>query len=403
MPAEMPANWPPAALEAQAVAARSYALAQLARRDAHFDLYADRRSQVYGGIAAETPATTAAVAATQGQVVSTTARSRTRSSSRAPAADRFGARGDRDADPVPRLGPRSLRHALALPRLGAGAVRRDEAAQGAAALRPDRRLRRRSTDRPAACETLALTSADDSEVTLTGSQVRGRARPAARPGSRRRCSSCSRTARRMTYGGAVSLTGLAARHDRRGARSQTVRPRLGRGRGVAPDLDGRVHAIVKPRVTTAYRLAWGNVRAGLAKVTVTARVSAALTPSGIAGPFAPSTRGSRRAAAAAGRRVVGHAVVHDDRRVVELVLRRRTRTRDVSHSCDAGRRRCHRPLRAAHGVVRRIAALVVLVALAVPALAAAFAEHRAARRAAVVPRRTTRPGTTGRRSRSSLR
>ena len=57
--AEMPSNWPAAALEAQAVAARSYALANLADTDAStFDLYSDTRSQVYGGIAAETPATT---------------------------------------------------------------------------------------------------------------------------------------------------------------------------------------------------------------------------------------------------------------------------------------------------------------------------------------------------------
>ena len=54
----MPSTWPEAALEAQAIAARSYALAQIRSVPAAspFDLYADTRSQVYGGIDAETPA-----------------------------------------------------------------------------------------------------------------------------------------------------------------------------------------------------------------------------------------------------------------------------------------------------------------------------------------------------------
>ena len=66
--AEMPRAWPAAALEAQAVAARSYALANLRKGDS-FDLFADGRSEVYGGVAAETPSTNAAVEATRGRVV----------------------------------------------------------------------------------------------------------------------------------------------------------------------------------------------------------------------------------------------------------------------------------------------------------------------------------------------
>ena len=45
---EMPSAWPDEALKAQAVAARSYALAHRLSGKA-FDLYADVRSQVYGG------------------------------------------------------------------------------------------------------------------------------------------------------------------------------------------------------------------------------------------------------------------------------------------------------------------------------------------------------------------
>ncbi len=66
--AEMPPSWPAAALEAQAVASRTYALTDHAG-GSRFDVYSDTRSQVYRGAAAETAATNAAVAATAGQIV----------------------------------------------------------------------------------------------------------------------------------------------------------------------------------------------------------------------------------------------------------------------------------------------------------------------------------------------
>ncbi len=66
--AEMPASWPLAALEAQTVASRTYALTDHAG-GSRFDVYADTRSQVYRGVAVETPQTDAAVAATAGQIV----------------------------------------------------------------------------------------------------------------------------------------------------------------------------------------------------------------------------------------------------------------------------------------------------------------------------------------------
>jgi len=65
---EMPSGWPQQALRAQAVAARTYALATTKAGDG-FDQYADTRSQVYNGISGETAPTDAAVAATTGEVV----------------------------------------------------------------------------------------------------------------------------------------------------------------------------------------------------------------------------------------------------------------------------------------------------------------------------------------------
>ena len=69
VPGEVPKEWPTAALQAQAVAARSYALASIVKRKP-FDLYSDTRSQVYYGVAAEAPTTSAAVKATRGQILS---------------------------------------------------------------------------------------------------------------------------------------------------------------------------------------------------------------------------------------------------------------------------------------------------------------------------------------------
>ncbi|MBV9309485.1 MAG: SpoIID/LytB domain-containing protein [Solirubrobacterales bacterium] len=66
--AEIPAGWSAEALKAQAVAARTYAITTKAG-GATFDVYPDTRSQMYRGVAAETAATDAAVAATRGQVV----------------------------------------------------------------------------------------------------------------------------------------------------------------------------------------------------------------------------------------------------------------------------------------------------------------------------------------------
>ena len=66
--AEMPASWSAEALKAQAVVARSYAL-RSRRPGEPFDVYADVRSQVYRGLAAELPTSTAAVRATRALAV----------------------------------------------------------------------------------------------------------------------------------------------------------------------------------------------------------------------------------------------------------------------------------------------------------------------------------------------
>ncbi len=65
---ESPASWPAEALKAQAIAARTYAIATT-KGGAGFDHYPDVRSQVYNGVAGERASTDAAVRATDREVV----------------------------------------------------------------------------------------------------------------------------------------------------------------------------------------------------------------------------------------------------------------------------------------------------------------------------------------------
>jgi stage II sporulation protein D len=68
VPSESPSRWPIAALEAQAVAARSYAVYEL-RPSSWYDLVPTTADQVYSGVRAETPRSDHAVYATLGQIL----------------------------------------------------------------------------------------------------------------------------------------------------------------------------------------------------------------------------------------------------------------------------------------------------------------------------------------------
>ena len=70
VPEEMPTDWPAAALKAQSVAARSFALKSRGRHAAEgYDLCTTTHCQFYKGIASEKTASTAAVRATRGEVL----------------------------------------------------------------------------------------------------------------------------------------------------------------------------------------------------------------------------------------------------------------------------------------------------------------------------------------------
>ena len=70
VPSEMPSSWELEALKAQAIAARSYALANLGKRASlGFDLKDTPEDQAYGGASAETTKTNEAVESTSGLVL----------------------------------------------------------------------------------------------------------------------------------------------------------------------------------------------------------------------------------------------------------------------------------------------------------------------------------------------
>lgn len=70
VPSEMPSGWELEALKAQAVAARSYALANLGKRaSSGYDLKDTPEDQAYGGASVETQKTNEAVASTSGLVL----------------------------------------------------------------------------------------------------------------------------------------------------------------------------------------------------------------------------------------------------------------------------------------------------------------------------------------------
>lgn len=70
VPEEMPTDWPVEALKAQSIAARSFALKSRGRHAAEgYDLCTTTHCQLYKGIASEKTASTAAVRATRGEVL----------------------------------------------------------------------------------------------------------------------------------------------------------------------------------------------------------------------------------------------------------------------------------------------------------------------------------------------
>jgi len=266
VPSEMPNTWLPEALKAQAVAARSYALA-VRKTDSWFDLYADTRSQVYLGIAHEKPSTTAAVQATAGQVVLyegdvATTYFYSSSGGRTAAANDVW-----QGPPVPYLVSVDDPYDTISPyhRWGPFAV---SAARLDKVLRaPGRLMDVRIVKSPSGFVKTVTAVGSEGESSATGSEVR-RALDLRSSWFRVGVLSLATPDAPVTFGGRVSLSGVA-----RSLPAVQLEQREGREawRALGPvnrGPNGSVTVAARPKATTDYRLASGAARSRLAHVAV---------------------------------------------------------------------------------------------------------------------------------------
>jgi stage II sporulation protein D len=267
VPSEVPKDWLPEVLKAQAVAARSYALA-VRKTGTWFDLYPDTRSQVYLGIAHEAPSTTAAVQATAGEVVLYEGRLATTYF--------FSSSGGRTASapevwpssqPTPYLVSVSDPYDTISPhhRWGPFVV---TASRLRRVMRTRGKLADLRMDTGPSGRVESVTAVDEQgESTVTGSDLR-RALKLRSTWFRIGVLSLAKPVAPVTYGKKISLSGVArslpsVRLDQRQAGSawQPVGP-------VSPGPGGTLTISAKPRVPTDYRLTSGPVRSTIAHVSV---------------------------------------------------------------------------------------------------------------------------------------
>jgi stage II sporulation protein D len=290
VPAEMPSTWPPEALEAQAVAARSYALANL-HKGQDFDLYSDTRDQVYGGVGAESTAASDALAATKGQVVLWNGK----------VADTlfFSTSGGRTASALEATGS-------AVPYLVSVADPYDtmspyhdwgpvlfDGAMLAKKLKVPPPISSLSAVAGSSgrMKSVSAVGGRDTQATVTGAQFRELL------GLRSTwfsgvLFSLQPAAKTITYGGAVSLTGFARGADVVSLESKTAGKDWAPAGDVLLDADGAFSTIVKPVVGTQYRLSWTSVRADLAKIAVAPKVDAQPATGGVVGAERPAVAGA---------------------------------------------------------------------------------------------------------------
>jgi stage II sporulation protein D len=290
VPAEMPFDWLPEALKAQAVAARSYALANLTKSRS-FDLYGDTRDQVYGGVDAEQASTSDAIDATKGQVVLYKGK----------VADTlfFSSSGGRTASSLETTG-------VAVPYLVSvpdpydsmspnhdwGPMLYDGAKVAAQLKLPGPLTGLTSvTGESGRAKSVTAVDAEGVEATVTGGQFRSmlELRSTWFTSS---LFSLLPAAKTMTYGGAVTLTGFAKEAGPVALESKAPGADWTPAGELILGGDGSFSTVVKPTAGTQYRLSSGSIRAGLAKIAVAPRVDAHLAAGGITGSEKPAIAGA---------------------------------------------------------------------------------------------------------------
>lgn len=266
---EVPPGWPAAALQAQAIVSRSFVVSQLGSVAAAspFDVYGDSRSQVYGGIQGETPATTQAVKQTAHQVVLYQGKVALTYFSSSSGGETASA-AEADGTAIPYLVSVPDPWDVYSPNHDWGPLLMSSTAVGKAlGLHSPLSDFQMTTGGSGHVASLTATGAGQ-KVTMTGAQVRD---ALALKSSWFQLGWLELQAPRdkVRPGTVVELTGIA-----KGLAGVTLESRtVGRGwepvGPVTPDSGGAFSIDVSPQVTTSYRLASGTVAAATAQVAVT--------------------------------------------------------------------------------------------------------------------------------------
>ncbi len=288
---EMPSTWPAAALEAQAIAARSYALAAIDDdvTASPFDLYSDTRSQVYGGIKAESPPVIEAVQATGGEVVLYDGQVATTYYSASTGGQTVSAE-EVTGKAVPYLSSVADPYDTYSPYHDWGPILFTAAEAGKKLGLPGPLVALETVPGPSYHVMSATAVGATTQVTLSGPQVE------ADLGLRSTWFdagwlSLTPPSAPVTSGSQLSLTGIA-----RGLTGVTLEAQAAGGAwqqvaDVAPAADGSFSTTVSPQWTTSYRLAWGTVRTATVTVEVAATVSATPVVGGVYGSVSPAAAG----------------------------------------------------------------------------------------------------------------
>lgn len=311
VPSEMPDRWPAEALQAQAVVARTYGLGHL-EHGGDFDLYADTRSQVYGGIAAESAPARDAVNATAGDVVlykGDLAETFFFSSSGGRTAnvqDVWGSKGVpylvSVPDPYDTLSPY---HNWGPVRYGAKLLGRRLHARGTL-------LDVRTSAAPSGRVRSVTIVGSKGNRTMTGDAVR-RSLGLRSTWFTIGALSLESPARPLTYGAEAKLTGYS-----RGIPRVTLESRPYGGTwkplAVLRSRGGRVAATLSPKVTTDYRLSSGFVRSAVVRLAVAPAVQMSPTSdrtavTGVVKPLLPDALVQVQRQADSGWKTVATATV----------------------------------------------------------------------------------------------
>jgi stage II sporulation protein D len=289
---EMPSSWPAAALETQAVAARSYALAELDNvvTARSYDLYSDTRSQVYGGIAAESPSVTAAVQATARQVVlyggkvATTYFSSSSGGRTVSAAEAWG-------KAVPYLVSVDDPYDTLSPYHDWGPVLVDARKAARALEVPGDLVSFNPVAGPSGHVAQVDAVGTKGSVKVTGSTVRS-ALELRSSWFTAGLLALTPPAEPVGYGGSGTLTGTV-----RGVAPVTLEQKTAAGAwqnvsAVSPRSDGTFSVEIRPSATTQYRLATGQIRAAVVQVTVAPLVSASASAGAVQGTVRPALAGA---------------------------------------------------------------------------------------------------------------